>query len=324
MTVVSFLRVLGASGLLSAVACSLIVQSNKVQCAADGDCLKFDAGGATLACVNNVCVGPGGACNTNTDCLSRSGGQPVTCRKDTKQCATLLSATCSNVYGDYKSDDAIILGFILSLKGSSMSSGVDEVQSAQLALDDFANTVVGLPAAADGKPRPIALVECDDDSGDDQNNATLLASGQHLVNDVGVPAILGPDWSGGCTALINNVTIPAKVLVISPAATSATLTGIRSTSGGRRRRTTSRPFRCGFRSGRLRRPRASHPSSSPSFTRTTRTGLASTTPSRAPSRSTARPSAARPTRGTSSRSSTTPTGRTSLRGSRRFSCFNRT
>ena len=203
-------------------ACSLLVQSNAVQCKVDQDCTArgFDAGGAAIHCVNTVCVGPGGACNANSDCAA--GGTPSICRKDTHQCATLLSPDCANVYGDFANDDAIVLGTILSLKGANASSGVAELNSAELAVDDFTNTIVGLPGSSDGKPRPLVLVECDDSA----DNTTAERSATHLVQDVGVPAILGPDSSGTCTAVINNVTIPAKVLLISPAATSATLSGI--------------------------------------------------------------------------------------------------
>jgi branched-chain amino acid transport system substrate-binding protein len=66
------------------------------------------------------------------------------------------------------------------------------------------------------------LVECDDSA----DPTVAQRSATHLVTDIGVPAILGPDSSGLCTAVINNVTIPSKVMLISPAATSATLTGI--------------------------------------------------------------------------------------------------
>ncbi len=213
-----------AAAALLATACSLLVQSNAVQCTVDQDCAIFDAGGAPIVCIDTVCVGPGvgGPCQTNTDCVTRNAGMPATCRNDTHQCVPLLSPNCPTVYGDYQSNDAIVLGSVLSLTGMQGSSGVFEVQSAELALDDFANTIVGLPAGADGKPRPLVLVECDD-TGD---NTVATQAATHLVNDIGVPAILGPDASGLCTAVINNVTIPAKVLLISPAATSATLSGI--------------------------------------------------------------------------------------------------
>ena len=126
-------------------ACSLLVTSSGVQCTVDSDCAArgFDAGGAAIHCVSSVCVGPGGSCAQNSDCAS--GNAPTICRKDTLTCASLLSPDCATVYGNYQDDDAIVLGSILSLKGTNASSGTAELQSAELALDDFTNTVVGLP-----------------------------------------------------------------------------------------------------------------------------------------------------------------------------------
>ncbi len=220
------LRGLATLGLGALAACSLLVQSNAVQCTVDSDCAArgFDAGGKPIVCINSVCVGPGvgGPCSTSAECVTRNAGQPAICRHDTKQCAALLTPDCVQVYGQYQDDNAIVLGSVLSLKGTNASSGQSELNSALLALDDFTNTVVGLPNGANGKPRPLVLVECDDSA----DNATATRSASHLVNDVGVPAILGPDSSGLVTAVINSVTIPAKVLLISPAATSATLSGI--------------------------------------------------------------------------------------------------
>ena len=216
---------LAVLGLTALAACSLLVQSSAVQCNVDSDCLArgFDAGGP-MACINNACVGPGvgGPCSTNAECVTRNSGQPAICRHDTKQCAALLSPDCAQVYGPYQDDNAIVLGSVLSLKGTNASSGQSELNSAVLGLDDFTNTVVGLPNGAGGKPRPLVLVECDDSADD----VTAQRSATHLVSDVGVPAILGPDSSGLVTGVINKVTIPAKVLLISPAATSATLSGI--------------------------------------------------------------------------------------------------
>src|SRR6185312_13972739 len=114
---------LGSGGL----ACSLLVQTSGVQCLVDSDCAArgFDAGGAAIVCIQNACVGPGvgGPCSTTAECVTRAAGQPAICRQDTKECVNLLSQDCASVYGDYQSDDAIVLGSILSLKGANASSG---------------------------------------------------------------------------------------------------------------------------------------------------------------------------------------------------------
>jgi len=219
-------RLAAAAALPVLAACSLIVQSSGVQCNTDQDCLArgFDAGGAPIVCSSDhVCVGPGvgGPCSTNAECITRNAGAPAICRKDTQTCVSLLSPDCPKVYGDPSNDDAIVLGGLYTLSGVNQSSGVARMQSIELAIDDFTQTVVGLPGGSDGKPRPLVLVECDDQS--DNGHATDAAN--HLI-DVGVPAILGPGGSGLVTAVIQNATIPAGVLVISASATSTSLSGI--------------------------------------------------------------------------------------------------
>jgi branched-chain amino acid transport system substrate-binding protein len=207
-------------------ACSLLVHDNGVQCTSDQDCVArgFDSGGQPMVCsTDNVCVGPGvgGPCATNSECIARSGNKPAICRQDNKTCQPLLSTECIKVYGDPSNDDAIVLGGLFTLTGVNQSSGTARMNSIELAIDDFTQTVVGLPGGADGKPRPLVLVECDDAS----DNTTAQTSANHL-KDIGVPAIIGPGGSGIATAVIQNVTIPAGILVISPSATSTSLSGI--------------------------------------------------------------------------------------------------
>ena len=206
-------------------ACSLLVVHNQVQCTSDDDCIArgFDAGGAKITCLNSVCVGPGvgGACTTNAECTTRNGGQPAICRKDTQACEALLSTDCVKIYGDPSNDDAIILGGLFTLSGVNTSSGTARMQSVELAMDDFKQTVVGLPGGSGGKPRPLVLVECDD--GSDNTKGTNAAN--HLA-EVGVPAIIGPGGSGIVTAVVQSATIPAGVFVITPSATSTSLSGL--------------------------------------------------------------------------------------------------
>jgi len=208
-----------------AAACSLLVVHGQVQCNVDSDCAArgFDAGGAPITCLDNVCVGPGVGppCTSNSDCTTRNGGQPAICRHDTQECEALLSPDCVKIYGDPSNDDAIVLGGIFTLTGVNQSSGVARMQSIELAIDDFTSTIVGLPGGADGKPRPLVLVECDDQSA----NANAASAASHLL-DVGVPAIIGPGGSGLVTEVAQTVTDPAKEFLITPSATSVSLSGL--------------------------------------------------------------------------------------------------
>jgi len=221
-------RLLAAAVLPLLAACSLLVTTSGVQCNTNDDCAArgfVDAGGPVVCTSDHVCVGPGvgGPCATNAECMTRNGGAPAICRQDTKTCEALLSADCPKVYGDPSNDDAIVLGGLYTLSGVNQSSGSARMQSIELAIDDFTQTVVGLPGGSGGKPRPLVLVECDDQS--DNGHATDAAN--HLI-EVGVPAIIGPGGSGLATAVIQNATIPAGVLVVSASATSTSLSGINS------------------------------------------------------------------------------------------------
>ena len=208
---------------LGAAACSLVVVGSDVQCETTADCVNRGFPKTAVCTSDKVCSDPaaGGACVTNADCTARNGGKTAICRKSDKTCVPLLTIDCFQTFGPVEDDDAILLGSVLSLKGTNASSGLAELNSAALAREEFQNTVVGLPGGTGGKPRQLAILGCDD-SGD---NDTAQRAANHLV-DLGVPAILGPDSSGLVTAVANSVTNPKKVMLISPAATSASLSGL--------------------------------------------------------------------------------------------------
>lgn len=133
----------------------------------------------------------------------------------------LLSDDCSKVVGPIDNDNSILVGTIFSLKGTNQSSGVARTNSVELALGEISQTIVGLPGSADGKPRPLVALECDDSS--DDTVATRAAN--HLA-DVGVFAIIGPGGSGLVSAVVQNTTIQDGIFLITPSATSTTLTGL--------------------------------------------------------------------------------------------------
>src|SRR5690606_25808628 len=64
---------------------------------------------------------------------------------------------------------------------------------------------------------------CDDSVG---TNAAVDAA-RHLVDDVGVPAIVGPIFSENVLAVANQVTIDAGVFVMTPTATAMSIADLR-------------------------------------------------------------------------------------------------
>ncbi len=174
-------------------------------------------------CTAGACSsGPAaGSCKVNADCATK--GTYYICRKDTLQCVNLESSLCTTVYGDYKNDDAFIFGSIAPTTGPDMSTGVPLQNSIELAVNDFTQNAGGLPpAVGQSARRPLAFVGCSDNS----DNNTAIAAAQHLVNDVGVPAIIGAAFSGVTIAVANTVTIPGKVMLFSPSATSVAITSL--------------------------------------------------------------------------------------------------
>ncbi len=221
----AFLRnavtVLAIAGAVSA--CTLLVTHGEVQCKIDADCQSRQFPAAARCSADGVCVGPGaGGCVSNADCPDVSGG-PQICRKSDAVCVPVLSAECPRILGkgtaSLKSDDAIVLGTIFSLKGVNQASGTARTNSIELAATDFEETVVGLPGGTGGKPRPMVFVACDDSS----DNGVANKAAAHLVSDLRVPAIIGPGGSGIVTSVAQTTTIPGGVFLITPSATSTSL-----------------------------------------------------------------------------------------------------
>lgn len=159
-------------------------------------------------------------CTLNADC-DKSGDNFI-CRKSDHKCISLVTSDCAHIRGNYKDDNAIIIGSVLPTAGADETSGLPEQRAIDLAIDDFKG-FGNLPAAPGSTARrPLVLVGCNDNSNDD----TAIAAATHLVKDVEVPAIIGAAFSGITLKVANQVTIPSGTFLISPSATSTTLTGL--------------------------------------------------------------------------------------------------
>ncbi|MFO0614621.1 MAG: ABC transporter substrate-binding protein [Polyangiaceae bacterium] len=201
-----------AVGAVFAPGCSLVIDGDATQCTKDEDCK--DIPGTTCDVANGVCSGGGGDCTVNADCAAK--GQNFICRKTgTKTCVQLTSENCPSVEGDWQNDDAVIFGFIAPLSGADVGTGETILNGARLGIQDV-NKIKLPPVPGSTKSRPIALVACDDTS----DNATAVKAAHHLVDDVGVQAILGAAYSGITLDVASQVTIPSGVLLMSPSATS--------------------------------------------------------------------------------------------------------
>ncbi len=180
------------------------------------------AGGALLggcAVVTNANDYSTMECATNEDCP----GDNRICRKRDGACVSLVTAECQTVFGDYKDEDALILGATVALTGSNASVGIPEKNAIELALLDFRTSANGLPPVPGStKRRPLSVVVCDDAA----STEVAKRSTEHLVNTLEVPAIIGPSWSGVAVELLTTLTIPAQTLMIGTGTTSPDFTAL--------------------------------------------------------------------------------------------------
>ena len=220
---------------LAGTSCSLIVDTSDNQCAVDADCSAFPG---RRTCVTGVCVAPstgadgGTSCALNADCSTL--GSTFVCRKST--CVDLVTPLCTTLHATtvnpadaYNDDNAVLFGSIMPTGNASDAPYGHLVEdSIKLALDDFGK-VSGIPGLDGAATRPLVLVGCNDGPDEDPTQTALAA--RHLIDDLGVPAIIGYAFSGNTVSVAQGVTIPDKVLLFSPSATSAQITQLESSDG---------------------------------------------------------------------------------------------
>ncbi|MCK6586260.1 MAG: ABC transporter substrate-binding protein [Polyangiaceae bacterium] len=208
-----------AAGLLTGLpSCSFVVDTNANQCEADADC----PAGATCDVAQKLCVAGGTQqeCTTNQDCISKDPN--TICRKSDFTCVLVRTPECATVDGDLSRDDAFMFGSVLPLTGPDEIFGKPVELAIQLALADIKNELTGIPSSTVGVNRPLVYIGCDDKS--DLTDETQVKAAKHLAEELQVPAIIGEAFSGSTITIAQEVTIKNGTLLISPAATSDTIT----------------------------------------------------------------------------------------------------
>ncbi|MDJ0765942.1 MAG: ABC transporter substrate-binding protein [Myxococcota bacterium] len=174
--------------ILSAMSCSFVLDYD--ECKTDQDC-----GGSEAVCQQGYCVD--GVLTVND----------------------LLTVQCTEIYGvpmeETLAETTILLGSILPFSGGLSAYGPQIYQGVQLAVDEI-NQAGGIFG------KQLAVVSCD--SGTDPEVAN--ASARHLIDVVGVPAIIGPAASSVTIDVFTNTAKEAGVVMITPSATSTLLTSI--------------------------------------------------------------------------------------------------
>jgi branched-chain amino acid transport system substrate-binding protein len=176
-----------------------------------------------------VCV-PRRGCAANAECMQQLGGKPAICRRDDGACVPLETAECKTLLkekGDLENDGTIWIGAMVPQSGPNADDG-GFVKVIDLARRDFLSIANGVPGARPtDPPRPLAVLLCDD-SGD------AAVPAHHLVDDVGVPAIIGFNRSKDVMDLAASLFNPKHVLAVASLNQSPMLTGIPHTPEGPR------------------------------------------------------------------------------------------
>lgn len=178
-------------------------------------------------------------CNT-TKCSADLGG-PAICVAGACKALTLgEECVAANIFGASNDDNAIwiggMTGFITGDDAAPVdSSGPPQRNAIELAVREI-NESGGIPPVDTtcGRARPLAAIVCDD--GGWRTEDITLKVGHHLVDDLGITAIVGANWSGTTIALTKNVTAPKQALVIAPGATAIDITNLpeANTADGKR------------------------------------------------------------------------------------------
>ena len=192
-----------------------------------GDSINSQAGEAGAIDV------PMGDCTTNQECTDRlsvdapaaagaagDGKVAAVCvKKPSAHCVKLLSEDCDGITGDYLNDQAIVLGSLFSTKGTTAATNLPRQQSAALAIEQI-NVAGGVPdGSASADPRPLVMVSCDE-------STNLVRAATHLVKDLHVPAIVGPNTSQDTLDVSTKVTVPGGTVVMSPTGVASSIASL--------------------------------------------------------------------------------------------------
>jgi hypothetical protein len=188
-------------------------------CATNKDCEV--AGGATVCGRAGVCV-PQRGCATNKECIDKAGGKAAICRRDEGACVPLETAECRQLLmekGNVENDATVWIGAMIPDGGPASNSVRIVLETLDLARKDFASMARGIPGPRSGDPpRPIAILRCDDTEPN--------APAHHLVEAVGVPAIIGFGRNQDLMDLAGSLFNPKGVLAVAALNRAPALTTI--------------------------------------------------------------------------------------------------
>jgi len=176
------------------------------------------AGRATAA---SAIPAPVAGCTSNRACVQAHGGEAWACRASDKQCVAIASQDCTAKYepGDLEHDDTVWIGAMFPLKGPQ-AAAFGQMNANGV---DLGRHEIGLGTRALGEEgsaahvRRIAVAMCDD-----SEDPTRAA--RHLVDDVGVPAVVGFRSGQEVVDVAGGLLIKKSVLTIASLSASPLIT----------------------------------------------------------------------------------------------------
>jgi len=172
-----------------------------------------------------------GDCTTNQECTDRlsesamgeAGANSVVAAACIKSpiphCVKLLSEDCDGITGDYTNEQAIFVGSLFSTKGPTAATNLQRQRAAALGIEQI-NTAGGVPGGnTSANPRPLVMVSCDE-------STNLVRAASHLVNELHVPAIVGPNTSQDTLDVSTKVSVPGGTVVMSPTGVASSIAAL--------------------------------------------------------------------------------------------------
>ncbi|NUN14733.1 MAG: ABC transporter substrate-binding protein [Myxococcales bacterium] len=167
----------------------------------------------------------GDECAENSECVSQgegyvcSQGYCVLPTASGEQCPKLTNEMCATLFGATEAEvcagDAYLIGALLSKSGALAADGPRIEKAVELAVSEV-NQVGGIFG------KKVAILSCDDGT----DAAVAIPAAEHLINVVGVDAVVGAVASGVSIEVFNSVAKDKGVLMISPSATAPSLTDL--------------------------------------------------------------------------------------------------
>ncbi len=190
-----------------------------LQCRNDDDCANVAERDLVCAADNTCQQRPNPAdvaCSETPDCVSAFDELHVCGPEGT--CASLMSELCTEVVQpeDVDPEDIVYIGSILAVSPPFEDAVLPIQNAARLAVEEF-NSVTTLDGG-----RSVGWIGCDSAGKPD----LAVEAAEHLIEQVGVPAIIGPTFSEEVLEVASEVALDNETFIMSPAATNKTLTDL--------------------------------------------------------------------------------------------------